>query len=164
MTKVFRNSRGAVFARLEGEILYKSEKQGDRLHVSGGRSHAIDADLLDEALAAGGRVLRIKERGQDGGVRVFEIPLEDIRRHGRPLRLAGVQRWSIPLAACTLLYGQDEEWRLAERQTLLEADNRRQEVEAIREEQLTLFSDQEKGFWKTRLLMGWEQSSGSGRR
>ena len=46
--RCFRNSKGKVFARLGDDgVLHKSEHQKDRLRVTGGRSHALDEDLLD---------------------------------------------------------------------------------------------------------------------
>lgn len=154
MKKVFHNTSGKVFAVLEGTTLKKSEHQKDRLKVTGGRSHAVDADLLEEAIEAGAEFLEVSEKAIPAGKRIFRIPLRDIYRHGRRLNLAGVIRWTVPLAACELISGSEEEWRLADRQTLLEAEKRRSEVEEIRAEQLTLFSDEEKSYWKTRFR--WE--------
>lgn len=118
----FHNSKGVVFARLSDDgTLHKSENQKDRLRVTGGKAHAIDVNLLDEALQAGGRLLEITEKGISGEVRVFRIPLEDIRRYGKRLTLAGVDRWTVPLAACKLVRGEEERWRLAERELMLRA-------------------------------------------
>ena len=154
MKKTFHNHKGKVYAVLEGAVLKKSEHQKDRLSVSGGRSHAIDADLLSEAIDEGAEILEISEKAIPAGKRVFRIVLKDIYRHGRRLNLAGVARWTVPLAACELVSGPEEEWRLADRQTLLAAETRREEVGAIRGKQLTLFSDEEKSYWKNRLP--WE--------
>ena len=150
--KTFHNSKGTVFARLDDDgILHKNEKQKDRLRVTGGRSHALDADLLDEVIQAGGKTLEITEKGISGEVRVFRIPLEDVRRYGKRLTLAGVSRWTVPLAACELVSGLEEPWRLADRAEILRAESRREEVQEIRAVQGMLFSDEEKTYWKNRL-------------
>lgn len=150
--RCFHNENGRVFARLDDDgTLHKNEKQRDRLRVTGGRSHAIDEGLLDEVLQAGGRLLEIKEKGLSGEVRVFQIPLEDVRRYGKRLTLAGVSRWTVPLPCCELVKGPEEEWRLTARNEMLQAETRRDEVKVIRAEQGFLFSDEEKDYWKTRL-------------
>ena len=150
--KTFHNSKGTVFARLDDDgTLHKNEKQKDRLRVTGGRSHALDADLLDEVIQAGGKTLEITEKGISGEVRVFRIPLEDVRRYGKRLTLAGVSRWTVPLPCCELVRGPEEEWRLTARNEMLQAETRRDEVQEIRAEQGLLFSDQEKDYWRTRL-------------
>lgn len=153
--KTFHNQKGTVFARLDDDgVLRKSERQRDRLRVTGGRSHALDADLLDEAIQAGGKTLEITERGISGETRIFRIRLEDVRRYGKRLTLAGVSRWTVPLAACELVRGPEEEWRLTARNEILQAETRRDEVKEIRAVQGMLFSDAEKSFWKNR--MGYE--------
>jgi len=150
--KSFHNERGIVFARLDDDgVLHKSERQKDRLRVTGGRSHALDADLLDEVIQAGGKTLEITEKGISGETRIFRIPLEDIRKHGKRLTLAGISRWTVPLPCCELVQGPEEEWRLTARAELLKVERRREEVAVIRAEQGLLFSDQEKDYWKTRL-------------
>ena len=150
--KTFHNSKGTVFARLDDDgVLHKSERQKDRLRVTGGRSHALDADLLDEAIQSGGKTLEITERGISGETRIFRISLGDIRKHGKRLTLAGISRLTVPLAACHLVQGPEEEWRAVERAELLKAESRREEVAVIRAEQGLLFSDQEKDYWRTRL-------------
>ncbi len=151
--KSFHNERGIVFARLDDDgVLHKSERQKDRLRVTGGRSHALDADLLDEAIQAGGKTLEITERGISGEIRVFRIPLEEIRRYGKRLTLAGVSRWTVPLPCCELVQGPEEEWRAVERAELLKASIREKEVQDIRAVQGMLFSDAEKDYWRTRLV------------
>ena len=153
--RCFYNAKGIVFARLDDDgTLHKNEKQKDRLRVTGGRSHALDADLLDEVIQAGGRLLEIKEKGISGETRIFRIPLEDIRRYGKRLTLAGISRLTVPLAACHLVQGPEEEWRAVERAELLKAESRREEVQEIRAVQGMLFSDEEKTYWKNR--MGYE--------
>lgn len=151
MNRTFFNDKGKAFASLEGNILHKSEHQKDRLRVTGGRSHAVDEGLLDEVLQAGGKTLEITERGISGEIRVFRIPLEEIRRYGKRLTLAGVSRWTVPLPACELVSGPEEAWRLEARAELLRASLRESQVREIRFEQGTLFSDEEKSFWRTRL-------------
>lgn len=150
--RCFHNERGIVFARLDDDgVLHKSEHQKDRLRVTGGRSHALDADLLDEAIQAGGRILEITERGISGETRIFRISLGDIRKHGKRLTLAGISRWTVPLAACELVAGAEEEWRLTARAEILRAETRRDEVQEIRAVQGMLFSDEEKSYWRTRM-------------
>jgi hypothetical protein len=150
--RCFYNAKGIVFARLDDDgTLHKNEKQKDRLRVTGGRSHALDADLLDEVIQAGGRLLEIKEKGISGEIRIFRISLEDVRRYGKRLTLAGISRWTVPLQCCELVRGPEEEWRLTARAELLKAESRREEVAALRAEQGMLFSDEEKSYWKNRL-------------
>ena len=151
--KTFHNERGIVFARLDDDgVLRKSERQKDRLRVTGGRSHALDADLLDEAIQSGGKTLEIMERGILGEIRVFRIPLEEIRRYGKRLTLAGISRWTVPLPCCELVQGPEEEWRLTARNEMLQAETRRDEVQEIRAVQKMLFSDEEKSYWRTRMV------------
>jgi len=151
--RCFYNAKGIVFARLDDDgTLHKNEKQKDRLRVTGGRSHALDADLLDEAIQSGGKTLEITEKGISGEVRVFRIPLEDVRRYGKRLTLAGISRWTVPLPCCELVRGPEEAWRLTARNEMLQAETRRDEVKVIRAEQGFLFSDEEKDYWQTRLV------------
>jgi hypothetical protein len=153
--RCFYNAKGIVFARLDDDgVLRKSERQRDRLRVTGGRSHAIDESLLDEVLRSGGRLLEITEKGISGETRIFRIPLEDVRRYGKRLTLAGVSRWTVPLPCCELVQGPEEEWRLTARAEILRAETRRDEVQEIRAVQGMLFSDEEKTYWKNR--MGYE--------
>lgn len=154
MKRTFFNDRGKAFASLEGNILHKSEHQKDRLKISGGRSHALDEDLLDEVIQSGGKTLEITERGFSGETRIFRISLGDIRKHGKRLTLAGVSRWTVPLPCCELVKGPEEEWRLTARNEMLQAETRRDEVQEIRAVQGMLFSDEEKTYWKNR--MGYE--------
>lgn len=151
MNRTFFNNKGKPFASLEGNILHKSEHQKDRLKISGGTAFAIDADLLEEAINEGAEVLEISEKAIPSGKRVFRIPLRDIYRHGRKVALAGVSRWTVPLPACELVSGLEEAWRLEARAELLRASLRESQVREIRFEQGTLFSDEEKSFWRTRL-------------
>lgn len=151
--KTFFNAKGIVFARLDDDgVLHKSEKQKDRLRVTGGRSHALDAALLDEVIQAGGKTLEITEKGISGETRIFRIPLEDVRRYGKRLTLAGVSRWTVPLPCCELVRGPEEEWRLTARNEMLQAETRRDEVGEIRAVQGMLFSDEEKSYWRTRMV------------
>lgn len=119
MTKVFRNDRGAVFAKLDGDVLIKNEKQEDRLKITGRTAHGIDVATLKEAYDAGARTLEVQERGNGERLRVFRISFDDLFRHGRGIFLAGRERWVIPLPACNLLSGEDEPWRLEARRKLL---------------------------------------------
>mgnify|MGYP001378244939 CR=1 FL=1 len=148
----FHNSKGVVFARLDDDgVLRKSEREKDRLRVSGGKSYAIDERVLEEAATEGAEVLEIVEKTILGGKRIFRIPLRDIYRLGRRLTIAEISRVTVPLAACQLIQGEEEPWRAAARAELLKAEIRREEVAAIRAEQGLLFSDQEKDYWRTRL-------------
>ncbi|WP_029165820.1 hypothetical protein [Aminiphilus circumscriptus] len=151
--RCFYNAKGIVFARLDDDgVLRKSERQRDRLRVTGGRSHAIDESLLDEVLRSGGRLLEITEKGISGETRIFRIPLEDVRRYGKRLTLAGISRWTVPLPCCELVRGPEEEWRLTARNEMLQAETRRDEVQEIRAVQGMLFSDEEKSYWRTRMV------------
>lgn len=150
--RCFRNEGGVIYASLGDDgVLRKREKQKDRLRVTGGRSHALDADLLDEVIQSGGKTLEITEKGISGEVRIFRISFDDVVKHGRRLTLAGISRWTVPLAACQLIQGEEEPWRAAARAELLKAEARREEVAVIRAVQGMLFSDEEKDYWRTRL-------------
>lgn len=151
MNRLFFNAKGKAFASLEGNVLHKSEHQKDRLKISGGTSYAIDEGLLEEAINEGAEVLEISEKAIPAGKRVFQIPLKDIYRYGRKVTLAGVSRWTVPLPACELVSGLEEAWRLTARAELLKASLRESQVREIRFEQGTLFSDEEKDYWRTRL-------------
>jgi len=151
MNRTFFNDRGKAFATLEGNVLRKSEHEKDRLRVTGGKSYAIDERVLEEAATEGAEVLEIVEKTISGGKRIFRIPLRDIYRLGRRLTIAGISRVTVPLAACELISGLEELWRLEDRAEILRAETRRDEVKEIRAEQGFLFSDQEKDYWKTRL-------------
>ncbi len=151
MNRLFFNNKGKPFASLEGNILRKNEHQKDRLKITGGTSYAIDEGLLEESINEGAEVLEISEKAIPSGKRVFRIPLRDIYRYGRKVTLAGVSRWTVPLPACELVSGLEEAWRLEARAELLRASLRESQVREIRFEQGTLFSDEEKSFWRTRL-------------
>lgn len=148
----YLNVKGNVYACLdENGVLHKSESEKDRLRITGGKCHAIDQDVFNEATQAGGRILEIDEKTASGEKRVFQIPFTDILKYGRKLTLAGISRLTIPLAACQLLTGPEEEWRLIDRAELLRAEIRNNQVQEIRHEQGLLFSDEEKVFWRTRM-------------
>ncbi len=149
--RCFHNENGRVYASLEGNVLRKSEREKDRLRVSGGKSYAIDERVLEEAATEGAEVLEIVEKAISGGKRIFRIPLRDIYRLGRRLTIAGISRVTVPLAACELISGLEEPWRLADREELLQTEARREEVAAIRAEQGMLFSDEGKTYWRIRL-------------
>lgn len=151
MSRTFFSDRGKAYASLVGSTLRKVEREKDRLRVSGGKSYAIDERVLEEAASEGAEVLEIVEKTISGGKRIFRIPLRDIYRLGRRLTIAGISRLAVHLAACELVSGLEEPWRLADREELLQAEARREEVAAIRAEQGLLFSDEEKSFWRTRL-------------
>lgn len=150
--KTFHNQKGTVFARLDDNgVLHKSEHQKDRLKISGGTSYAVDADLLEQAINEGAEVLEISEKAIPAGKRIFRILLKDIYRYGRKVTLAGVSRWTVPLPACELVSGLEEAWRLEARAEILRASLREKDVSKIRFEQGTLFSTEEKDYWRTRL-------------
>ena len=148
----YLNVKGNLYASLEENgVLQKNEHEKDRLRITGCKCHAIDETVLNEAIQAGGSVLEITEKTASGERRVFQIPLTDIPKHGKRVTLAGISRWTVPLAACQLLSGPEEEWRVVDRAELLRAENRREEVNEIRHEQCLMFPDEEKTFWKTRM-------------
>lgn len=150
--RCFHNEKGVIYASLGDDgVLHKSEHQKDRLKISGGTSYAIDADLLEEAIAEGAEFLEISEKAIPAGKRVFRIPLKGIYRYGRKVTLAGISRWTVPLAACHLVQGPEELWRLEARAEILKAESRREEVAVIRAVQGMLFSDAEKSFWESRI-------------
>ncbi|NCC62336.1 MAG: hypothetical protein EOM12_15660 [Verrucomicrobiae bacterium] len=150
--QTYHNVKGNVYACLEENgVFQKNEHEKDRLRITGGKCHAIDEDVLNEAIQAGGNILQITEKTASGERRVFQIPLTDIPKHGKRVTLAGISRWTVPLAACQLLSGPEEEWRLIDRAELLRAEIRNNQVQEIRHEQGLLFSDEEKVFWRTRM-------------
>lgn len=153
--KFFTKSDGGVYAKLlEGGIVRKHEKEKDRLRVSGNKDHAIDLSLVKDAQAEGASSLEILETGLQGEKRLFRISLDDLMAYGRKITLCGRERLRISLARFELVFGPEEPWRLADRDEMLKASLREKEVQAIRFEQGTLFSDQEKSYWKNR--MGYE--------
>ena len=114
--KSLHNANGKIYAQIDDDgVLRKCEKQCDRLRISGGREHALDETLLQEALRLGVKRLEIRERGNDGGSRLWKIALDDLLRYGKRRRLAGVERRTIPLLHCELVSGEPEEWYTAAR-------------------------------------------------
>lgn len=150
--KFFTKHNGGVYAKLlEGGIVRKHEKQKDRLRVSGNKDHAIDVSLIKDAQAEGASTLEILETGLQGEKRLFRISLDDLMTYGRKIFLCGRERIRISLARFELVFGPEEAWRLEDRAEILRASIRGKEVSKIRHEQGTLFSDEEKSFWRTRL-------------
>ena len=109
-------ANGRIYAQIgDDHVLRKSEKQRDRLRITGNREHAIDEALLQECLRLRVERLEIKERGDDGVVRLWRIDLADLLRYGKKKTLRGVERRTIPLVRCDLVYGAPEPWYTAER-------------------------------------------------
>ncbi len=109
-------ANGRIYAQIGDDgVLRKSEKQRDRLRVTGCREHAIDEDLLQECLRLRVERLEIKERGDDGVVRMWRIDLADLLLYGKKRTLRGIERRTIPLVRCDLVYGSPEPWYTAER-------------------------------------------------
>ncbi|MGI6784148.1 MAG: hypothetical protein ACOX5A_07950 [Aminivibrio sp.] len=112
----------------------------------------IDDLILEELKRLGCRTMTLKLG--DGATyhtdfntfkeNAFPIRWKDPRFTGGPRWYLDGQHWANEGGA------QDEALRVQR-----EADKRRQEVEAIRSEQMVLFSDEGKSYWKTRLR--WEQ-------
>lgn len=115
----FTSGQGAVFAKIRGDRLLKYEKERDRLIVASRKAHGIDVVTLKEACDAGARILELREQGNDGQLRVFEISFDRLFKYGREVHLAGRARWTVQLAACDLISGTDEPWRIADRMKLL---------------------------------------------
>lgn len=150
--KLFTKADGGVYAKLlEGGIVRKHEKQKDRLRVSGNKDHAIDLSLVKDAQAEEASSLEILETGLQGEKRLFRISLDDLLTYGRKITLCGRERLRISLARFELVFGPEEAWRLEARAEILRASLREKQVQEIRHEQGTLFSDEEKSFWRTRL-------------
>ena len=109
-------ANGRTYAQIGDDgVLRKSEKQCDRLRVTGCREHALDEALLQEALSLGVTRLELKERGDDGVVRMWRIDLADLLLHGKKRTLRGIERRTIPLVRCDLVYGSPEPWYAAEK-------------------------------------------------
>jgi len=109
-------ANGRIYAQIGDDgVLRKSEKQRDRLRITGGREHALDEALLQEALSLGVTRLELKERGDDGVVRLWRIALKDLLRYGKRRILRGIERRTIPLVRCDLVYGSPEPWYTAEK-------------------------------------------------
>lgn len=109
-------ANGRIYAQIGDDgVLRKSEKQCDRLRVTGNREHAIDEALLQECLRLRVERLEIKERGDDGVVRLWRIDIADLLRYGKKKTLRGIERRTIPLVRCDLVYGSPEPWYTAER-------------------------------------------------
>ena len=118
MKRGFFNHRGKCFASVCGDVLKKSERESDRLRITGGRAYAIDADVLSKAQSQGANFLEIHEKTVSNDKRVFKIPINDINCFGERIRIKGIERWTIPLEACSLLEGEDESWRIEAMQAL----------------------------------------------
>ena len=117
--KNFHAANGRIFAQIgDDHVLRKSEKQCDRLRITGNREHAIDEALLQECLRLRVERLEIKERGDDGVIRLWKIDLADILRYGKKKTLRGNERRTIPLVRCDLIRGTPEPWYLAERHAM----------------------------------------------
>ena len=112
-------ANGRIYAQIGDDgTLRKSEKQRDRLRVTGCREHAIDEALLQECLRLRVERLEIKERGDDGVVRMWRIDLADLLLYGKKRTLRGIERRTIPLVRCDLIRGAPEPWYLAERHAM----------------------------------------------
>ena len=112
-------ANGRIYAQIgDDHVLRKSEKQCDRLRITGNREHAIDEALLQECLRLRVERLEIKERGDDGVVRMWRIDLADLLLYGKKRTLRGIERRTIPLVRCDLVYGSPEPWYLAERHAM----------------------------------------------
>lgn len=146
--KSFFNSNGKIFANLTNDgILIKSEHEKDRLRIYGNRAHAIDADVVHEALRLQGRTLLIREKTTDGKVRKWSVPLKNLER--APHRqIRGVERVIIELGKCTLVSGQPELWYLEEREKLKER------LVAPKSEQMVLFAPRNELFCRLKYEMG----------
>ena len=119
----FFNHKGKCFASLCGAILKKSEREEDRLRMTGGRAYAIDVDVLRKAHSKGAKFLEIHEKTVTKTKRVFQIPIIDIFRYGREIDIRGIARCTIPLEACELKQGSDEPWRVEAREALLKGED-----------------------------------------
>ncbi len=109
-------ANGRIYAQIGDDgVLRKSEKQCDRLRITGNREHAIDEALLQECLRLRVERLEIKERGDDGVVRLWRIDIADLLRYGKKKTLRGIERRTIPLVRCDLVYGSPEPWYTAEK-------------------------------------------------
>lgn len=130
-------ANGRIYAQIGDDgTLRKSEKQRDRLRATGCREHAIDEALLQEALSLGVTRLELKERGDDGVVRLWRIALKDLLRYGKRRILRGIERRTIPLVRCDIIRGAPEPWYLAERAAMQKEERKPKKPEAA---QLGLF-------------------------
>lgn len=121
--KNFFNAHGVVYARISDDgVLRKSERQSDRLRITGLREHAIDEVLLRECLALDVKTVEIKEKGDGGCVRLWRIDIMDVEKYGKKVTLRGVQRRTIPLLRCQLVSGPAEPWYTAEREAMKRAE------------------------------------------
>lgn len=135
MKREFFNHRGKCFASVCGDVLKKSEREGDRLRITGGRAYAIDADVLLIAQSQGAKFLEIHEKTFSNDKRVFKIPISDIYCFGQEINIKGIERWTIPLEACSLVEGDDESWRIEAMQAL----KIKGELSEMEKNQLSLF-------------------------
>lgn len=144
LVKSFFNSNGKIFATLTSDgILTKTEYEKDRLRIYGGRAHAIDADVVQEALRLQGRTLLIREKTTDGKVRKWSISLKMLEKAPRR-QLRGIERIVIELSKCELVSGQPELWYLEEREKLKER------LVAPKSEQMVLFAPRNELFCRLR--------------
>lgn len=146
--KSFFNSSGKVFATLTNDgILVKSEHEKDRLRIYGNRAHAIDSDVVQEALRLQGRTLLIREKTTDGKVRKWSVPLKNLEKAPRR-QLRGVERIVIELGKCELVSGQPESWYLSER------NKSKERLVAPKSEQMVLFAPRNELFCRLKYEMG----------
>ncbi len=146
--KSFFNLGGKIFANLTNDgTLIKSEHEKDRLRIYGNRAHAIDADVVQEALRLQGRTLLIREKTTDGKVRKWSVSLKNLEKAPRR-QIRGVERIIIELGKCTLVNGQPELWYLEEREKLKER------LVAPKSEQMVLFAPRNELFCRLKYEMG----------
>ncbi len=69
--------------------LVKHERSKDRLRILGGMAHAIDADMVDEAIALGAETLFISEDGQKI---VWEAGLSEVMPLSTIKNIRGIRR------------------------------------------------------------------------
>ncbi|WP_029165549.1 MULTISPECIES: hypothetical protein [Aminiphilus] len=105
--KRWYGNRGKIVLELRGEALIKHERSKDRLRVLGGKGHAIDESMLQEALRLGAKVLYINE---DSRRLVWRADLRDIKPDVRTI--AGIRRRCFDLRFFELVEGVEHapEW------------------------------------------------------
>jgi hypothetical protein len=61
LRKQWDGNRGKIVLELRGEVLVKHERSKDRLRVLGGKGHAVDESMIQEALLLGAKEIYINE-------------------------------------------------------------------------------------------------------
>ncbi len=101
--KQWRGNRGAVVLQLfDNGSLVKFERAKDRLTILRKMAHAIDASMMDEAIALGAKTLFISEDSQKI---VWEAELEKVMPLSQVRNICGIRRRCFDLRRFIIVKG-----------------------------------------------------------